>query len=168
MDGAHDVGRVDLAASDANEDVVDRCSGEARQRCLEPRFGEFLAGALEGALDDLSPEAAELRFRRLARGAADCRARPARHDDAVPGGERRAPLEAGDLHLVAIVQNRDQRRDPPVDLASDRRIADVGVHRIGEIDGGRPARQRDQASLRGEAEHLVMEELELGVLEKFL
>ena len=62
----------------------------------------------------------------------------------------------------------DQRRELAVDLGADRHIADLGVHRIGEIDRRRAARQRDQLALRGEAEHLVMEQLELGVLEKFL
>ena len=56
----------------------------------------------------------------------------------------------------------------PLILAADRVIADVGVHRVGEVDRRRLARQRDQLALRGEAEHLVVEQLELGVLEEFL
>ena len=87
--GAHDVGGENLAAADANEDIVDRGARETRQRRLEFRFGEFLARALERALDDLAPEAAELRLRRLARRAADGGAGPARHHDAVPGRRRR-------------------------------------------------------------------------------
>ena len=43
---------------------------------------------------------------------------------------------------------RDQRRDLAVDLGADRHVADVGMHRIGEIDRRRPARQRDQLALR--------------------
>ena len=42
------------------------------------------------------------------------------------------------------------------------------MHGIGEIDHIGVARQRDQLSFRGEAEHLIVEQLELGVLEKFL
>ena len=45
-------------------------------------------------------------------------------------------------------QLRDERRDLAVDLGADRAVADIGVHRIGEIDRGRLARQRDQAPLR--------------------
>ena len=42
------------------------------------------------------------------------------------------------------------------------------MHGIGEIDRRGAARQRDQIALGGEAEHLILEHLELGVLEKFL
>ena len=126
----------------------------------------FLPGALERALDDLAPEAAELRLRRLARRAADRGARAPGHDDAVPRGGRRAALGARDLHLVAVVQRRDQRRDAAVDLRADRGIADIGVDGVGEVDRGRAARQRDQAPLGREAEHLILKQFELGVLEE--
>ena len=55
----------------------------------------------------------------------------------------------------------------PVHLRADAGVADVGMDGIGEIDRRRPARQRDQPALRREAENLVLEELELGVLEEF-
>jgi len=60
-----------------------------------------------------------------------------------------------------------QRRHLAVDLAADRAVADVGVDRIGEIDRRGLARQCDQFAFRREAEHLVVEQLELGVLEEF-
>ena len=55
-----------------------------------------------------------------------------------------------------------------VDLGADAGVADVGVERIGEIDRRGAARQRDQPAARGEAEHLVLEQLELGVFEEIL
>ncbi len=58
------------------------------------------------------------------------------------------------------------RHVAPVDDGADGRVADVGVHGIGEIDRRRPARQRDQATLGREAEDLILEQLELGVLEE--
>ena len=61
-----------------------------------------------------------------------------------------------------------ERRDAAVDLGSRRGVADVGVDRIGEVDRRRAARQRDQPALRREAEDLVVEQLELGVLEELL
>ena len=42
------------------------------------------------------------------------------------------------------------------------------MHRIGEIDRRGAARQGDQIALRREAEDLVLEHLELGVLEELL
>src|SRR5574341_2443046 len=53
-------------------------------------------------------------------------------------------------------------------VGDDAGIADLGMDGVGEIDRRRAARQRDQVALRGEAEHLVLEHLELGVLEEFL
>ena len=41
------------------------------------------------------------------------------------------------------------------------------MHRIGEIDQGRPLRQVDQVAFRGETEHLVLEHLQFGVFQKF-
>ena len=47
-------------------------------------------------------------------------------------------------------------------------VADVGVHRVGEIDRRRAARQRHDLSLRREHVDLVGEEVALDVLEEFL
>ena len=60
------------------------------------------------------------------------------------GGE--PALGARDQHLVAVVQFRDQRRDAAVDLRADRRIADVGMDRIGEVDRRRAARAARSAA----------------------
>ena len=86
----------------------------------------------------------------------------------LPGGRRHLPGRPGDLDLVAVVQLGQQRDDAAVHLAAHRRIADVGMNRIGEIDRCRPPRQRDQPALRREAEDLVVEQLELGVLQELL
>ena len=56
----------------------------------------------------------------------------------------------------------------PLILAPTQVSPICGMHRIGEIDRGGAARQRDQIALRGEGEDLVLEHLELGVLEEFL
>jgi len=72
-----------------------------------------------------------------------------------------------DLNLVAVRQFAGQRRNLAVDLGAHGGVADVGVHRIGKVDRRRLARQGDQFALGREAEHLVVEQFELGVLEKF-
>ena len=77
-------------------------------------------------------------------------------------------LRRDDFDLVAVGEFGDQRGDLAVDLAADCGVADVGVHGIGEVDGVRPARQRDQLALRREAENLVVKQFELGVFEEFL
>ena len=53
-----------------------------------------------------------------------------------------------------------------VDLGAHGGVAHVGVHEIGEVDGRRAPGERDQHALGREAEHLVLEHLELGVLEE--
>ena len=62
----------------------------------------------------------------------------------------------------------NKRRVAAIDLRADRRVADIGMDRIGEIDRRRAARQGDQPAVRREAEHLVMKEFELRMLEEFL
>ena len=81
---------------------------------------------------------------------------------------RQVVLVADDLDFVARAQLGHQRHDGAVDLGADAGVADVGVQRIGEVDRRRAARQRDQPAARGEAEHLVLEQLELGVFEEIL
>ena len=63
---------------------------------------------------------------------------------------------------------RRQRQLPAVDHRTDAGVADVGMHGIGKVDRRGIARQSDQPPLRREAEHLILEQLELGVLEEFL
>ena len=165
--GAHDVGRPHLAAADRRHHVVDRCARQPRQRAFELLVGIFDLGALAQALDDAAAERRILAAHRVAGGAADGGARLAGHDDRFPGRRRRGlRLRGQDLHLVAVLQRRGQRPELAVDLGADRHVADVGVHRIGEVDRRGAARQRDQLALRREAEHLVVEQFELGVLEK--
>ena len=96
------------------------------------------------------------------------RALPVTTIDSQADGGADLRLRGEDLDLVAVVELGHQRRDLAVDLAADRVIADVGVNRIGEIDRRGLARQRDQLALGREAEHLVVEQFELGVLEEFL
>ena len=96
------------------------------------------------------------------------RALPVTTIDSQAAGGADLRLRGEDIDLVAVVELGHQRRDLAVDLAADRVVADVGVHRIGEIDRRRLARQRDQLALGREAEHLVVEQFELGVFEEFL
>ena len=89
-------------------------------------------------------------------------------DQRLPGGRRHLTFRAGDLDLGAVGEFRKQRNRAAIHLRADRRVADVGVDRIGEVDRRRPLRQRDQPALGREAEHLVVEQLELGVFEEVL
>ena len=100
--------------------------------------------------------------------AADAGARLAGDDEAVPLRRRRAAAGGHDLDLVAVFQVVAQRHQPAVDLGADAGVADLAVHRVGEIDRRRAARQLDQLPLRREAEHLVGVEFQLGVFQELV
>ena len=166
--GAHDIGRP---SSRRGRPPTSRRrsrrapAAAARLRAFRRNIRSWRAGT---AARRCAGRARILVAHRVARGAADGVARLAGDDDRFPGGGRRGlRLRGQDLHLVAVLQRRAERADLAVDLGADRHIADVGMHRIGEIDRRRAARQRDQLAFRREAEHLVVEQFELGVLQKF-
>ena len=137
--GAGDVGGLHFAAADRRHHVFDRGARQPRQRAGELLVGIGDLGALEQPLDDAPAEAGILRAHRGARGAADRGARLAGDHDRLPGRRRRRlRLRGDDLDLVAVDEFRHQRRDLAVDLAADRGVADVGVHRIGKVDRASP------------------------------
>ena len=83
-------------------------------------------------------------------------------------GRGRAAAAGDDLDLVAVVQLGAQLDHAAVDLGADAAVADLGMDGVGEVDRRGAARQGDQVALGREAEHLVGEHLELGVLEEVL
>ena len=146
---AGDVGGLHLAAADRGHHVVDRGARQPRQRALQLVVGVFDLGAREQPLDDAAAEAGILIAHRGARGAADRGPRLAGDRERFPGRRRRRlRLRGQHLDLVAVLQLGRQRRELAVDLAADRAVADVGMHRIGEVDHIGLARQRDQLALR--------------------
>ena len=68
-----------------------------------------------------------------------------------------------DWPLRSLVQSGTRR---PSTLAPTVAVADPGVDRVGEVDRRGAARQLHHLALGGEAEHLVLEHLELHVLEE--
>ena len=164
---ARDVGGLHLAASDRRHHVVDRGARQPRQRALQLVVGIFDLGAREQPLHDAAAEAGILIAHRGAGRAPDRRPRLAGDRERFPRRRRRRlGLRGQHLDLVAVLQFGRQRRELAVDLAADRAVADIGMHGIGEVDHIGLARQRDQLALRREAEHLVVEQFELGMLEK--
>src|SRR5262245_27037709 len=164
--GLDDVGGGQLTAADGGNDIFRGLLRKPPERLSEGLLAETLAAPAEGALEDFTAEFAILGARRIARGSSDCRARLASDGEVLPSGGRCLHVGGDDLHLVAVPEFGDERHRPSVDLAADAGVADVGVHRIGEVDWIGAARERNQPALGREAEHLILEQLELGVLEK--
>src|SRR5882672_764299 len=73
-----------------------------------------------------------------------------------------------DLDRLAVVQGGLERHEPAVDLRRDAAVADVGVHGIREVDGGRAPRQPHDRALRREHVDLVGEEVGLDGLQELL
>ena len=94
---------------------------------------------------------------------------------ALPVRDERQPRRIGsrrrrgqDLDVVAVLQLGAQRQELVVDPRRHAVVADVGVHRVGEIDGRGAARQRHDLALRREHVDLVGKEVALDVLEELL
>ena len=160
--------RGQLVAAHRREHIVHVAHGEARQSGLQEIAAKRLLGALERVLHDALPEPGIFATGRGAVGAANGLARFARHHHLLPGRGRHLYARAHDLDLVAVAKLGHERHDPPVYLGARAGVAHIGVDGIGEIDRCRAARQGDQGRLGREAEHLVLKEFELGVLEEFL
>ena len=65
-----------------------------------------------------------------------------------PVARRPALLGRDDLDLLAVLQRVVERHHRAVDARAAAAMAEVGVHRVGEIDRRRAARQVDDLALR--------------------
>src|SRR4051794_1977929 len=96
----------------------------------------------------------------------DLVARTWRLDERQPIARRAGRLELGheDLARVTAAQTMIERYEPTIDLGAYALVSDLGVHRVGEVDGRRVDRQRDDAALGREDEHLFLFEVGLQTL----
>ena len=79
---------------------------------------------------------------------------------------RQLLIAANDFNLIAVFQQSAERQFEAVNAHADTAIANLGMHGIGEIQRCCAARHGNQTPFRGEAEHLVIEQFELGVFQK--
>ena len=77
-------------------------------------------------------------------------------------------LGADDVDLIAVLKLGRQWLMAAINAATNAAIADTGVDGVGEINRRGAFRQRDKLAFRREAEDLIVEQLKLGVFEKFL
>ncbi len=165
---AHDFALGQQPLADGGVDILRILGVEFLQHAVECLVCEVVMILLEGLQQDGAAEFDILRALLGADEAADAGARFAGDDKPLPGRRRRLRPRSHDLHLVAVMQLGAQRHMAAIDLGADAGVSDLGVHGIGEIHRRGAARQRDQIALRREAEHLILEHLELGVLEELL
>src|SRR6267378_4000385 len=72
-----------------------------------------------------------------------------------------------DLDPVAVLELSPERHELVVDPRRGAAVADVGVHRVGEIHRGRAARHRHDLALGSEHVDFVRKEVDLDVLQEF-
>ena len=96
------------------------------------------------------------------------RALPVRASDSHADGGDAWASEVRTSTSSPFCSSDDSGANLPLTLAADRAVADVGMHGVGEVDHIGLSRQRDQLAFRRKAEHLVVKQLKLGMLEKFL
>ena len=88
-------------------------------------------------------------------------ARFTRDDEGEPVGVRPRILGGDDFHRLPALELHGQRRKAPVHAAGHAGVADVRVHRIGEVHGGGALGQLENAPLGGKHVDLVGEEIDL-------
>ena len=168
IDCGNDLASRGLAPADGGQQILHAFLAKLAEEWPQARCRRSLPHALEGRFHDVAAKRQILLADGLFRRAPDGGAGLAGNDGAFPGRGRRLGIGEDDLDLVAVLELVHQRHVPAVDLGADAAVADIGVDGIGEIDGVRAARQRDEAALRREAEHLIEEQLKLGVLQELL
>ena len=104
-----------------------------------------------------------MQFQRMA----NMRARLAGDHEVQPGRVWPSARGADNFHRRAAFQGLRQRCQAAVDAAGNAGIADVGVHRVGEVDRRGAFRQLHDAALGREHVDLVREQVDLHALDKF-
>ena len=89
-------------------------------------------------------------------------------DEIHPGGIGYRTRRGDDLDCLTVLQLRAQRRQTPIDLGGDAAVADIRVHRVGEVDHRGAARQSQDLALRREDVDLVREKIDPHALEELL
>ena len=79
---------------------------------------------------------------------------------------RQLLIAANDFNLIAVFQQSAERQLEAINTHADTAIANLRMHGIGEIQRRCAARHGNQTPFRGETEHLVIEQFELGVFQK--
>ena len=138
---ARDDGGEPFAEPDVGQHLLGGLGRGLLEHLLPVRFADLRETGLERAERLIEQPLAELRrFLELHRlqEMADVRARLAGDDVIEPGRVGLRVRRGDDLDAVAVLQLGAQRHQLVVDLRRDAAVADVGMHRIGEVDAVAP------------------------------
>ena len=160
-----------LAEPDLLVELIEILEAELAERRTAHLFAHILERERELAerlREELGAERDRLAATQALEVMADGAARLRGRDEVDPGGVGGRTLGGDDLDLLAVAQHGAQRRQAPVDLGGDAAVADVGVHRVGEIHDRGPGGQAQDLPLGREHVDLVGEQVDLDALEKLL
>src|SRR6185437_11785969 len=166
-----DEGRQALAETDLLVEVVQVLHAELSEHgllYLRADFVERQAEFPERLVEESLAERDGLRAPQALQIVPDGVARLGRDDEVDPRGVRHRALGGDDLHRLTVAQHGAQRRQPPVHLGRDAAIADVRVHRVGEVHHRGAARQAQDGAFGSEDVDLVRKEVDLDALEELL
>ena len=168
IEGFHDLAGRDLGGAELGEEFLGIAEAHVFRRGPERLVGDFLAHMFEGHAGKFLAELDEALAVFLAEAAADGGLGAAGGDDVDPGGLGALALGRHDLHRLAVLEAGPEGDADAVDLGADAAVADPGVDRVGEVEGGGAAGEFDHFALGGEAEHLVGIHLHPDVFEELV
>ena len=95
--------------------------------------------------------------------ASDSTARTAGYGKTQPSGIRPRLIGGNDFHRIAGFQRCAKRNQAVIDTGGHGAVADVGMHRIGKINGGRAFGQYQYPAFGGKNVHFAGEEIDFDV-----
>ena len=98
--------------------------------------------------------------------ASNCAACAAGDGKTQPGGIRPCLFGGNDFHRIAGFQRCAKRNQAVIDPGGHGAVADVGMHRIGKIDGGRAFGQYQYPAFGGKNIHFAGEEIDFDVFQE--
>ena len=163
---------LDLTVSDGRKQIVHFLHREVRQRLCELlavddglRVDVVAARLL---LEQLASELDRARLLFRVNQVLDLVARARRRGEVEPVTARPVPGLRDDFDDVAVLEARAERHDLAVHPRADALMADIGVNRVGKIDGRRAAWQRLHQTFWREGVDLLGIQLDLEVLDELL
>ena len=164
----HDVGHA-IAQADVFEQILEQLQAVLAENRLDALRRNLLQAAVEAGEDLVQQaftQADRLGPALLLECMANMRARLAGDHEVEPCGVRTGTRRADDFHRRAALQRFGQRRQAAIDTAGDATVADVGVHRVSEVDGGGAFGQLHDPALGREDVDLVREEVDLDAFDE--
>ena len=158
-----------VAEADFGQQIVKGCQLHALKFTLNILWRNLrqLTATAEGVVEQAASEANGIVALEVFQQLANFGARFRADDKVQPRGVRACARRGDDFHRLAAGERLRQRIRLAVDARADAGMADIGMHRVGEIHRRRASGQFDNAPFRGENVNLIREQIGFHALNKF-